>query len=176
MNILRSLPWLLGPNSLCLSLVSQCSLGPNPCHGLQFLLLCRGGLLLRCVGLLLRHGGLLLRSGGLLYHRGELLLHSGGLLSCLLHPGGLLSCLLHPGGLLFCLLSPGCFLLCVGPVLISGSALAPSPVGLTLDSCSALVLCPVGSASVPSLTSIWTYALLDSVCRSKTHASSMSIC
>ncbi len=43
-------------------------------------------------------------------------------------------------------------------VLASGSTLAPSSVGFTLVFCSALVLCPASSASVPSLsTSTWTW-------------------
>ncbi len=39
----------------------------------------------------------------------------------------------------------------VGPVLASGSTLAPSSVAFTLVFCSALVLCPASSASVPLL-------------------------
>ncbi len=97
MILLCSMPRPLGPWMLCLSRVSQCSLGPSPCRGLQVRLLHRGGLLLR--------------SGGLLLHRGVLLLRSGGLLLRLLRPGGLQSRMLRPGGLQFRRLRPG-FLLC----------------------------------------------------------------
>ncbi len=109
-NFLCSLPRPLGPWMLCLSRVSQSSLGPNPCRGLQVCLLRRGGLLLRSGGLLLRRGGLLLRYGGLplrLFQSGGLQLRRGGLMPCLLCIGGLLFCLLSRGGLLLHLLCPG---------------------------------------------------------------------
>ncbi len=127
---------------LCLSCVSQCSLGPSPCRGLQVHLLHRGGLLLQSGGLPLRSGGLLLRSGGLLLHlfqSGGLQLRRGGLLPRLLRPGGLQSRLLRPGGLQVRLLRPGGlqvhllrpgFLLCLGPRPLHfhmDLALRPSP-------------------------------------------------
>ncbi len=146
MDFLCSLPWFLSPYMLSLSLVSQFSLDPSPCRGLQVPLFRRGGLLLRSGGLPLRlfqSGGLQLRRGGLLpgllctgglqsrplrpgglqsrpLRHGGPLLRPGGLLSRLLRPGGLLSRLLCPGGLLSCLLRPGWLLfrrLHPGPLL-----------------------------------------------------------
>ncbi len=173
MNFLCSLPGLLGPKMLCLSRVSQCSLGPSPYHGLQVRLLCRGGLLLRFGGLLLCRGGLLLRSGGLLLRRGGLLLRSGGLplrlfqsgglqlcrgglLPCLLCTGGLQSCLLHPGGLQSRLLHPGG---------LQSRLLHPGGLQSRL-------LCPVGlqSRSLSPLLRLRSTALLDCIGASGSHS------
>ncbi len=171
MNFLCSLPWLLGPNMLYLSRVSQCSLGPSPSHGLQFLLLRSGGLLLHLIrrgGLLLRSGGLLLGCGGLLPRRGDLLGGSCSVCSALVDSCSVCATLVDSCSV--CATLVGSCSDCSapvgscsdGPVLVSGSALAPCSVSFTLVSCSALVLCPVGSASVPSLTSTWTWPSVSS--------------
>ncbi len=146
---------------LCLFRVSQCSLGPSPCRGLQVCLLHQGSLLLWSGGLLLRSGGLLLRllqSGGLLLHRGGLLLRSGGLLlrrgGLLLRSGGLplhlfqsVGLQLRRGGHLPCLLCPGGL---QSRRLLPGGS---SPICSILASCSASLpsvpatLLPRGSGS-----------------------------
>ncbi len=140
---------------LCLSHVSQCSLGPSPCRGPLLRLLHPGGSLFRSGGLLLllclsrvsqcslgpspcrglqfrllHCGGLLLR----LLQPGRLLSCPGGLLLRLLHrfrPGSLL-CWFHPGSLL----RPG-FLLCKQRhnylcYLITIVLVSPNPLTLAL--------------------------------------------
>ncbi len=109
MNYLCSLTRSLRLSIVCLSHVSQFSLGSSLYCGF---LIHRGVLLFRRGAPLIHRGALLLcllRTGGLL----PCLLRRGGLLRCLLRTGGLLLCLLHRGGLLPCPLRTGGLLLCL---------------------------------------------------------------
>ncbi len=176
MDFLCSLPGSLSPYMLSLFLVSQFSLGPSLYQGFLFRLLRRGGLLLRLVvfysGLVVFCFAVVVFCSSLVIFCSAVeifcsalvvsspirsaLVGSCSVCSALVGSSPIRSALVGSCSVCSALVGP----CSVCPVLASGSALAPNSVGFTLVFCSALVLCPVSSASIPSLsTSTWTMAL-----------------